>query len=72
VFSLTVTGKVVAMCMLILVLFAMTFEHCVVDSFLLPSALLMGGKFSNMDCLICRTCGVPKLLAAAAAASARR
>lgn len=33
-------------------LFAMTFEHSIVNMFLFPSALIMGGKFSIMDYLI--------------------
>ena len=50
--STTVTGKVVAMWMPIMVFFFMVFEHSVVNMFLFPSALLMGGKFSVMDYLI--------------------
>ncbi|MCO8122044.1 formate/nitrite transporter family protein [Stieleria sp. TO1_6] len=50
--STTVTGKVLAMWMPIMLFFAMTFEHSVVNMFLFPSALLMGGKFSVMDYLI--------------------
>jgi formate transporter len=50
--STSVTGKVVAMWMPIMVFFAMVFEHSVVNMFLFPSALLMGGKFSIMDYMI--------------------
>ena len=50
--STSVTGKVVAMWMPIMVFFAMTFEHSVVNMFLFPSALIMGGNFSIMDYLI--------------------
>jgi formate/nitrite transporter len=50
--STSVTGKVVAMWMPIMVFFAMVFEHSVVNMFLFPSALLMGGKFSIMDYFI--------------------
>jgi formate/nitrite transporter FocA (FNT family) len=50
--SNTVGGKVLAMWMPITVFFAMTFEHSVVNMFLFPSALLMGGKFSFMDYIV--------------------
>jgi formate transporter len=50
--STTVTGKVVAMWMPIMVFFAMVFEHSVVNMFLFPSGLLLGGNFSIMDYLI--------------------
>ncbi len=50
--STTVTGKVVAMWMPIMVFFFMVFEHSVVNMFLFPSGLLMGGNFSIMDYLI--------------------
>jgi len=50
--STSVTGKVVAMWMPIMVFFAMVFEHSVVNMFLFPSALLMGGNFSIMDYII--------------------
>jgi formate/nitrite transporter len=50
--STSVTGKVIAMWMPIMVFFAMVFEHSVVNMFLFPSALLMGGKFSIMDYFI--------------------
>jgi formate transporter len=50
--STSVGGKVIAMWMPIMVFFGMTFEHSVVNMFLFPSALLMGGKFSVMDYII--------------------
>lgn len=50
--STTVSGKVIAMWMPIMVFFAMTFEHSIVNMFLFPSALIMGGNFSIMDYLI--------------------
>ena len=50
--STSVPGKVIAMWMPITVFFFMTFEHSVVNMFLFPSALIMGGKFSIMDYLI--------------------
>ena len=50
--STTVSGKVIAMWMPIMVFFAMTFEHSVVNMFLFPTGLLLGGNFSIMDYLI--------------------
>ena len=50
--STSVSGKVIAMWMPIMVFFAMTFEHSVVNMFLFPSALLMGGNFSIRDYFI--------------------
>jgi formate/nitrite transporter FocA (FNT family) len=50
--STTVTGKVVAMWMPIMVFFFMVFEHSVVNMFLFPSGLLLGANFSLMDYLI--------------------
>ncbi len=50
--STSVTGKVLAMWMPIMLFFAMTFEHSIVNMFLFPSALIMGGNFSIMDYLI--------------------
>ena len=50
--STTVSGKVIAMWMPIMVFFGMTFEHSIVNMFLFPSALILGGKFSIMDYLI--------------------
>lgn len=50
--STSVSGKVIAMWMPIMLFFAMAFEHSVVNMFLLPSGLLMGGDFSVMDYLV--------------------
>ena len=50
--STTVSGKVIAMWMPIMLFFYMTFEHSVVNMFLFPSGLLLGGNFSLMDYLI--------------------
>ncbi|WP_437776357.1 formate/nitrite transporter family protein [Sorangium sp. So ce1097] len=50
--SSTVGGKVTAMWMPIMLFFAMTFEHSVVNMFLFPSAMLMGGNFSVMDYIV--------------------
>ncbi|MGR9074394.1 MAG: formate/nitrite transporter family protein [Gammaproteobacteria bacterium] len=50
--STTVSGKVIAMWMPIMLFFAMTFEHSIVNMFLFPSGLIMGGNFSIMDYLI--------------------
>jgi formate/nitrite transporter FocA (FNT family) len=50
--STTVPGKVIAMWMPIMIFFAMVFEHSVVNMFLFPSALIMGGHFSILDYFI--------------------
>ena len=50
--STTVSGKVITMWMPIMVFFAMTFEHSIVNMFLFPSGLLLGGRFSFLDYLI--------------------
>ena len=50
--STTVSGKVIAMWMPIMLFFYMTFEHSVVNMFLFPSALLMHGNFSITDYFI--------------------
>jgi len=50
--STSVSGKVIAMWMPIMVFFYMTFEHSVVNMFLFPSALIMGGQFSIADYFI--------------------
>jgi formate/nitrite transporter len=47
--STHVSGKVIAMWMPIMLFFFMTFEHSVVNMFLFPSAMIMGGKFSITD-----------------------
>lgn len=50
--STTVSGKVIAMWMPIMLFFAMAFEHSVVNMFLFPSGIIMGGDFSVMDYLV--------------------
>ncbi len=50
--STHVSGKVIAMWMPIMVFFYMTFEHSVVNMFLFPSAIIMGGNFSVLDYFI--------------------
>ena len=50
--STNVSGKVIAMWMPIMLFFYMVFEHSVVNMFLFPFALLMGGDFSMMDYLL--------------------
>lgn len=50
--STSVSGKVIAMWMPIMLFFAMVFEHSVVNMFLFPAALIMGGNFSIMDYIV--------------------
>ena len=50
--STSVTGKVLAMWMPIMLFFYMGFEHSIVNMFLFPSGLILGGDFSVMDYLI--------------------
>ncbi len=50
--STTVSGKVIAMWMPIMLFFYMTFEHSIVNMFLFPSGLLLGGHFTIMDYLL--------------------
>ncbi len=50
--STTVSGKVIAMWMPIMLFFYMTFEHSIVNMFLFPSGLLLGANFSLLDYLI--------------------
>ncbi len=50
--STSVSGKVIAMWMPIMLFFAMTFEHSVVNMYLFPTALILGGDFSILDYLI--------------------
>ncbi len=47
--STHVSGKVLAMWMPIMLFFYMGFEHSVVNMFLFPFAIIMGGDFSVMD-----------------------
>jgi len=50
--STSVSGKVIAMWMPIMLFFAMTFEHSIVNMFLFPSALMLHGAFSIMDYIV--------------------
>jgi formate transporter len=50
--STSVGGKVIAMWMPIMLFFGMAFEHSVVNMFLFPSGMMMGGNFSIMDYII--------------------
>lgn len=50
--STSVSGKVIGMWMPILVFFYMGFEHSVVNMFLFPTGLMLGGKFTLMDYFI--------------------
>ena len=50
--STSVSGKAIGMWMPITVFFYMGFEHSVVNMFLFPSGLLLGGNFTFMDYLI--------------------
>lgn len=49
--STHVSGKVIAMWMPIMLFFYMTFEHSIVNMFLFPSGLLLGGHFTVWDYL---------------------
>ncbi len=50
--STSVSGKVIAMWMPILVFFYMGFEHSIVNMFLFPTGLMLGGQFTFMDYLL--------------------
>ncbi|HVT81107.1 MAG TPA: formate/nitrite transporter family protein [Phycisphaerae bacterium] len=50
--STSVSGKVISMWMPILIFFYMGFEHSVVNMFLFPSGLMLGGKFTISDYLL--------------------
>jgi formate/nitrite transporter len=50
--STSVSGKVIGMWMPILVFFYMGFEHSIVNMFLFPAGLMLGGKFTFMDYLL--------------------
>lgn len=50
--STSVSGKVIAMWMPVMLFFGMAFEHSVVNMFLFPSGLMLGGHFSIMDYMI--------------------
>lgn len=47
--STSVSGKVIAMWMPILVFFYMGFEHSIVNMFLFPSGIMLGGNFTWSD-----------------------
>jgi formate/nitrite transporter len=47
--STQVSGKVIAMWMPIMLFFYMVFEHSIVNMFLFPAALMMGGEFTILD-----------------------
>jgi formate/nitrite transporter len=48
----SVSGKVIAMWMPILVFFYMGFEHSIVNMYLFPSGLMLGGNFTWVDYLL--------------------
>jgi formate/nitrite transporter len=50
--STSVSGKVIGMWMPVMLFFYMGFEHSIVNMFLFPSGLMLGGKFSIMDYLV--------------------
>ena len=50
--STSVTGKALGMWMPVMVFFYMGFEHSIVNMFLFPSGLMLGGNFTIMDYLI--------------------
>ena len=47
--STSVTGKVIAMWLPIMVFFYMGFEHSIVNMFLFPSGLLLGAQLARGD-----------------------
>ncbi|TXJ07296.1 MAG: formate/nitrite transporter family protein [Aeromicrobium sp.] len=47
-----VPGKVIAMWMPVMLFFAMGFEHSIVNMFLFPSGILLGGDFTILDYFI--------------------
>lgn len=50
--STSVSGKVIGMWMPIMLFFYMGFEHSIVNMYLFPSGLMLGGQFSIMDYLV--------------------
>jgi len=50
--STSVPGKVIGMWMPIMVFFYMGFEHSIVNMFLFPSGILLGGQFTWVDYLV--------------------
>ncbi|GAA2738705.1 formate/nitrite transporter family protein [Actinocorallia aurantiaca] len=50
--STSVSGKVIAMWMPVMLFFYMGFEHSILNMYLFPSGLMLGGDFSIMDYLV--------------------
>jgi formate/nitrite transporter len=50
--STTVSGKAIGMWMPVMVFFYMGFEHSVVNMFLFPTGLMLGGRFTLLDYFI--------------------
>lgn len=50
--SKSVPGKIIAMWMPVMLFFFMGFEHSIVNMFLFPSGLLLGGDFTVMDYIV--------------------
>lgn len=50
--STSVSGKVIGMWMPVMVFFYMGFEHSIVNMYLFPSGLMLGGQFTWMDYLL--------------------
>jgi len=50
--STSVSGKIMAMWIPIALFFYMGFEHSIVNMYLFPSGLMLGGKFTLMDYFI--------------------
>ncbi len=50
--STTVSGKAIAMWMPIMLFFFMGFEHSIVNMFLFPFSMILGGEFTVMDYLV--------------------
>lgn len=50
--STSVSGKVIGMWMPVMLFFYMGFEHSIVNMFLFPSGIMLGGEFSIMDYLV--------------------
>jgi len=50
--STSVSGKIMAMWMPIIIFFYLGFEHSIVNMFLFPSGLMLGGNFTFMDYLL--------------------
>ncbi len=50
--STSVTGKVIGMWMPVMVFFYMGFEHSIVNMYLFPSGLMLGGHFTFMDYML--------------------